>query len=304
MSSELETLKIKYEELQRKLAESIKDCQRLLQIQVEMNDRLSKFDFPIDDFEGYYDEQRKIEKPYALKRHDEICDELEASNYTETEIVLASVGIWKGIESERKHKNEKLKQLKDIAANEQHWRVEAETEIKDLREKLAQAERERDEYEGLYRAKSEQVIRFCGKLKEAEDKLDAIIPECAGLNFKAIEFERQRNEAVAKNDEDLELLMKTASERDAALSRVKYFEKENERLRLQYKDIHQPQIVMQEENANLRAENERLKAVVTHVYQHTSDYETEKMCRQALSIATPPENRDSIATSPDGTGEK
>lgn len=117
----------------------------------------------------------------------------------------------------------------------------------ELREKLAQAERERDEYEGLYKSKGEQVIRFCGKLKDAENR----------------------------DQENLELLMKTASERDAALLRVKELEeflgsgwedkiqKENAKLRTELSQSEADRDARFDEyKANmelLRAENEALK---------------------------------------------
>lgn len=54
-----------------------------------------------DQGEGFW--ENGDPKPYGLKRHNAICDELESKGYTEKEIVIASVGIWKGIESEKNH---------------------------------------------------------------------------------------------------------------------------------------------------------------------------------------------------------
>lgn len=50
---------------------------------------------------------------YGGKRHDAICDELEKSGYTELEINLVSIGVWKGIESERNKSQEEIKRLKE-----------------------------------------------------------------------------------------------------------------------------------------------------------------------------------------------
>lgn len=49
----------------------------------------------------FYDEEKKIGKPYGLRRHDAICDKLEKEGWSEAQVVDFSVGIWKGIESER-----------------------------------------------------------------------------------------------------------------------------------------------------------------------------------------------------------
>lgn len=57
--------------------------------------------------EGFYDEGQGIPKMYGLTRHDELCDKIQLDHkLSETEINLVSVGIWKGIESERLLKNE------------------------------------------------------------------------------------------------------------------------------------------------------------------------------------------------------
>lgn len=51
---------------------------------------------------------------YGGKRHDLICDELEKSGYKEEEINLISVGIWKGIESERRVQEARFNKLKEF----------------------------------------------------------------------------------------------------------------------------------------------------------------------------------------------
>ena len=53
---------------------------------------------------------------YGGKRHDQICDELEASGYKDYELNLVSVGIWKGIESERIFQEKKLKEKEEYIA--------------------------------------------------------------------------------------------------------------------------------------------------------------------------------------------
>lgn len=51
----------------------------------------------------YTEEEKKAcgNQMYGGKRHDVICDQLIHDGYSEDEVVLVSVGIWKGIESER-----------------------------------------------------------------------------------------------------------------------------------------------------------------------------------------------------------
>lgn len=68
----------------------------------------------LDDPPEFYDDAKKIQKPYGLKRHDEICDHLEqVQRMSEADVVTASVGIWMGIESERQHKNKKITALRE-----------------------------------------------------------------------------------------------------------------------------------------------------------------------------------------------
>lgn len=59
-------------------------------------------------------------EPYGLKRHDEICDELEnKQSFSETAVVNASCGIWKAIESERDFLLEAIKRLNPQARIEE-----------------------------------------------------------------------------------------------------------------------------------------------------------------------------------------
>ena len=55
------------------------------------------------NLDEYTEEEKKAcgNQMYGGKRHDAICDQLIHAGYTEDEVVLVSVGIWKGIESER-----------------------------------------------------------------------------------------------------------------------------------------------------------------------------------------------------------
>ena len=49
---------------------------------------------------------------YGGKRHDEICDKLQVDyGFSEAEINNISMGVWKGIESERNVANDKIKSL-------------------------------------------------------------------------------------------------------------------------------------------------------------------------------------------------
>jgi len=54
---------------------------------------------------------------YGGKRHDLICDQLEKDGYTQTEVNLVSIGIWKGIESERIVKDEVIREQEKLIAD-------------------------------------------------------------------------------------------------------------------------------------------------------------------------------------------
>lgn len=64
--------------------------------------------------EEYTEEEKKITGNfmYGGKRHDAICDYFENAGYNEKEINDISMGIWKGIESERIVANKQLAQQK------------------------------------------------------------------------------------------------------------------------------------------------------------------------------------------------
>lgn len=61
----------------------------------------------------YTEEEKKITGNfmYGGKRHDVICDYFEAQGYSEKEINDISMGIWKGIESEKLVSEKKLEKL-------------------------------------------------------------------------------------------------------------------------------------------------------------------------------------------------
>lgn len=62
----------------------------------------------------YTEEEKAVNgnQMYGGKRHDEICDYLqEAYKFNETQINDISMGVWKGIESERKVKDQFIKEL-------------------------------------------------------------------------------------------------------------------------------------------------------------------------------------------------
>lgn len=71
---------------------------------------------------------------YGGKRHDLICDELEKSGYTEKEINLVSIGIWKGIESERLIKQKEIDELRLEYDKLTDWASEYKAENAKLRE--------------------------------------------------------------------------------------------------------------------------------------------------------------------------
>jgi len=50
---------------------------------------------------------------YGGKRLDAICSKLKKSGYTQTEIDLVSVGMWKGIESEKNKFQKEIERLKE-----------------------------------------------------------------------------------------------------------------------------------------------------------------------------------------------
>lgn len=50
-------------------------------------------------------------KMYGQIRHDSICDYFEAQGYNESQVNDISMGIWKGIESERELKNKIIDEL-------------------------------------------------------------------------------------------------------------------------------------------------------------------------------------------------
>jgi hypothetical protein len=68
--------------------------------QLAMNEMSAKAQVGVNE----YTEEEKAacgNQMYGGKRHDRICDELIHAGYTEDEVTLVSVGIWKGIESEK-----------------------------------------------------------------------------------------------------------------------------------------------------------------------------------------------------------